>query len=154
MGQVRNERVLELADAIHDRLSPDLLTPGERSSFRTHAAALIGKPDAAAGSHGAAADFGLDDLAPEAVQLAVIAAQAAIGVVMESTLRRVSRMVSRRKSSRTAPVESLSDKERGLVHDAVIKELTAIGVSTEMAEGFAEKVLDALEDRDTREVPA
>ena len=143
----RRERVAGLARSVVGNLPPERLVAHELDGFDANAAAWAQRRAAAPGREGASG-FGPDSLVPEATQLALMAAQAAIQVMVEGGLHSWwdRRRERRRERTKLVPAGAapLSAAQAAKVHAAVVDALIDTGVSRATACLFADTIVASL----------
>ena len=145
---VQQEQVTNLARSVVEGLPPERLDPRELEDFDANAAAWARELANAAPGRDGACGFGPDSVMPEATQLALMAAQSAIQVMVEGGMRGWWDRRRQRKRERLVPATTaeapLSAAQVAKVHAVVVAALVGTGVSKQTAELFAGTIITTL----------
>ncbi|MDH6108324.1 hypothetical protein P3T36_004211 [Kitasatospora sp. MAP12-15] len=131
---------MRLARAVLEKLPPERLVPDELAGFDAHAAAWDERAAADVASREGVNGFGFDSITPEATELALMVAHAAMGVVIESGLHAWWRRL-RRHPKQPAPLSSAQLLE---IRSRVLSTVRRSGADAGTAELYADTVIEAL----------
>jgi hypothetical protein len=128
-----------LARAILENLPPERLAPNELADFEANAAAWDERAAEEVASREGANGFGFDSITPEATELALMVAHAAMGVVIESGLHAWWKHI--RRHAKPVPLSAAQLRE---LRSRMISAIDEIGADAATTELFADAVIDAL----------
>lgn len=131
----------DLARTVLEKLPPERLDPGELADFEMNAAAWHARTEREVPDRSGGYGFGLENVLPEATQLALLVSQTALGVVIEAGARGLWKRLRGRPARQPQP---LTQAQLAEARTRVIVAVRGTGADAETAALYADAAVAAL----------